>query len=79
LFGYTAAEIVGKHIWNLVPLEIQREEGEQRSLMIQKGTPVGPFHTVRLHKNGSQIHVELTLTPMIKDGRVRAILHLSQT
>jgi PAS domain S-box-containing protein len=79
LFGYTAAEIIGRHIWNLVPAEIQREEGELRNLVIQNRVPMGPLPAVRLHKNGSQIPVELTLTPMIKDGSVRGILHLSQT
>jgi PAS domain S-box-containing protein len=78
LFGYTADEIIGQHIWKLVPPEIHYKEAALRAAVIQNGTPMGPLPTVRLHKNGSHLPVEITLIPLIRDGRVRGIVHLSQ-
>ena len=78
-FGYTAAVAIGQHIWKLVPVELQFEEKAVRATVVHDRTSVGPLHTVRVHKNGAHIPIDLTLTPMIKDGQVCGMVHLSQT
>lgn len=77
-FGYTRDEIVGQHISMLVPAGLQADEQAMRSAVVQNGKSEGPLRTVRIHKNGSHIPVEVTLTPLMREGRVHAIVHLSQ-
>ncbi len=79
LFGYTTREMIGWHISRLAPPEVQAEESALRAAVVRSGAPVGPLSTVRIHKDGLRIPLELTLTPMIRDGRVRGILNLSRT
>jgi PAS domain S-box-containing protein len=66
LFGYTAAEMVGRSIRVLVPADRQQEEDENLEL-IRAGQTVKHFETVRMTKNGELVHVSLTVTP-IRDG-----------
>jgi two-component system, cell cycle sensor histidine kinase and response regulator CckA len=63
LYGYTAAEMIGKPVTTLVPTnrpsdfpEIYRET--------QKVERVERFETVRLRKDGSSVEVSLTLSPL---------------
>lgn len=63
LFGYTAAEIVGRNVMLLFPPD--RVEEEARILArIGAGERVESFETVRLHKDGSGIDVSLTVSPL---------------
>ena len=78
-FGYASAEIIGQHIWRLVPKENQSDEAAMRNEVIRTGTSIGPIPAIRVHKDKTQIPVQLTLVPMIEDGHVRGILQLSQT
>lgn len=70
LFGYTAAELVGRPITTLFP---EDRLGEEVGIIerIRKGIRVDSYETVRRRKDGSLIDVSLTVSP-IKDvgGRV---------
>lgn len=63
IFGYTASEIVGTHINRIIPLERKTEE----SLILErlrKGLHIDHYETVRLRKDGSQVFVSVTISPI---------------
>jgi len=63
MFGFTAAEVVGRHIRILLPPELRGEE----TAILQKvtaGEVVEHYETVRVAKNGKRINVSLTLSPL---------------
>jgi hypothetical protein len=67
LFGYTAAEVIGKSINILIPPD--RVEEEPRILArLRRGERVDHFETIRLHKDGSRLNVSLTISP-VKDAQ----------
>ena len=63
LLGYRSAEIVGHPIIRLIPADRQDEE---RMIIdrISHGRRVDHFETIRLRKDGSQVHVSLTISPL---------------
>ncbi len=63
LFGYTAAEMVGRPIQLLLPADKLYEEDEILS-RIKKGETVDHFETVRAKKNGNFVQVSLTISPI---------------
>jgi PAS domain S-box-containing protein len=65
LFGYTAGEAVGRHISIVIPAERVPEE-EQIMRRLLAGERIRRFATIRRHKDGQFLSVELSLTP-IKD------------
>ena len=66
IFGYAAGEIVGSSITRLIPPDRQ-EEDEQVLGRIGQGESVEHFETVRIGKDGRQIDISLTVSP-IKDA-----------
>ena len=70
IFGYTAAEIIGKSIATLIPPDRQDEE-TMILATLHRGEPVEQFDTVRRRKDGSDFHVSLTSSPVrASDGRL---------
>ena len=70
IFGYTAAEIVGKSITVLFPRDRLDEESKilQR---LHRGERVDHFETVRLRKDGTPVTVSVTISPIHdRDGKV---------
>ena len=67
IFGYTEAEAVGKSILMLIPPSRLQEEDIILS-NIKNGKRVEHFETVRLAKNGREIPISVTISP-IKDGK----------
>jgi PAS domain S-box-containing protein len=70
IFGYRAEEAIGNPITMLIPSGRQDEEREilQR---IRQGQRVEHYETVRQCKNGSQIDVSLTISPLKdKEGMI---------
>jgi PAS domain S-box-containing protein len=65
IFGYSADEMVGKHIITLIPRDRVSEEAGILE-RIRRGEHIDHFETVRRCKGGSLIDVSLTVSP-IKD------------
>jgi two-component system cell cycle sensor histidine kinase/response regulator CckA len=75
LFGYSAIEAVGKPIQMLLPPERMDEESDILA-RIGDGVRVKHFETVRVRKDGTQVPVSVTISP-IRD-RLGAIIGASQ-
>lgn len=63
LYGYSAAEAIGRHISFLVPPE-RLDELRQITEKILQGGQIKNLETVRLHKDGHEIPVSITLSPI---------------
>jgi len=63
LFGYKAAEVIGRPITILIPPDRLDEEPGILA-RIRCGEPVDHYETVRRHKDGSLIDISLTVSPM---------------
>ncbi|MFA6276814.1 MAG: PAS domain S-box protein [Pedobacter sp.] len=66
IFGYTEEEMLGKHISVIIPPRLISEE-EVIISNIRAGKKIDHFHTVRMHKDGHEIEISLTVSP-IKDA-----------
>jgi PAS domain S-box-containing protein len=64
LYGYSAAEALGRHISFLVPQE-RLEELRQITGKILQGERIKNLDTFRRHKDGREIPVSLTLSPIL--------------
>jgi PAS domain S-box-containing protein len=63
LFGYTAAEVVGKSINIIVPPD-RRTEISKVIERIDRGEPIELYETARVHKDGRSIDVSLSISPI---------------
>jgi PAS domain S-box-containing protein len=63
LFGYPAAEAIGRSIGMLFPPERLAEE-RRIFARIARGQRVHPFETVRLRKDGGRVDVSVTISPI---------------
>src|SRR5690348_5197134 len=66
IFGYTAAEIIGRPISILVPPDLGAEEPEILA-RIRQGQRIEHLETTRLRKDGKRIDVLLTISPVVDD------------
>ncbi|MBV8214226.1 MAG: MEKHLA domain-containing protein [Verrucomicrobia bacterium] len=66
IFGYRAEEMIGTSIKRLIPADRQQEEDEILD-RLKRGDRFDHFETIRVTKDGRQIHVSLTISP-IKDA-----------
>jgi PAS domain S-box-containing protein len=71
MFGYTAQEAMGQHITLIIPGE-RRSEEEDIIRRLRRGERVDHLETVRRHKDGTQLDVALTISP-IRDAGGRVI------
>lgn len=63
MFGYTEAEVTGKHISLIIPKD--RLEEEKHILEnIRKGKKVDHFETIRIGKDGTERNISLTVSPI---------------
>jgi PAS domain S-box-containing protein len=65
LFGYRAEEIIGKPVTTLIPPD-RLEEEEQVLSRLRRGLPAERFETLRVTKDGRQIPVSVSVSP-VKD------------
>lgn len=63
IFGYTAAEMIGRSILTLIPAELQDEEKHILE-KVRRGERVDHFDTVRVSKDGRRIPISLTVSPV---------------
>lgn len=78
VYGYAAAEIIGRQMTLLLPEDRLDEEADilQR---IQRGERVEHFETVRRTKDGELIDVSLTISPIRdKNGRIVGASHIAR-
>ena len=71
LFGFSAAEAIGQHISLLIP-EDRLDEEPGIIERIRLGERIDHYETIRRKKDGTQIHVSLTISP-VKDMRGRIV------
>jgi PAS domain S-box-containing protein len=63
MFGYTAAEVIGQSIRIIIPADRQDEEDYVLG-QIRQGHKVKHFETIRRAKDGSELNISLTVSPV---------------
>jgi PAS domain S-box-containing protein len=63
LFGYPAAEMIGRSITLLIPPDLQDEEPKILE-RIRRGERIEHYNTVRLRKDGSLVDISLSVSPV---------------
>ena len=71
LFGFSAAEAIGKSITLIIPPELQNEEVEILR-RLRRGEQIDHFDTTRVTKKGKQVPVSLTISP-IRDSSGKVV------
>lgn len=71
IFGYTAEEMVGQSMLKLFPPHLMNEEALILERIIE-GEKIDHFETLRVRKDGRQIRVEVTISP-IRDAQGRIV------
>jgi PAS domain S-box-containing protein len=75
LFGYTPEEVVGDSIFRLIPRQRYRR-AKQAIAKAARGHAFRQYETVRVRKDGLEIDVELTVSPIL-DRRQKVIEFLT--
>jgi PAS domain S-box-containing protein len=78
VFGFTAQEATGRSIRMIIPPRLQSEEDEliQR---VRRGERVENFETMRCRKDGTEIDVALTISPVNdRHGRIGGISYIAR-
>ena len=71
LFGYTAAEMIGRSITTIIPSDHSDEETKILK-RIRSGERIEHYDTVRQRKDGTLVEISLTISP-IKDTRGKIV------
>lgn len=66
-FGYTEEEMIGQSIVKLIPKDRLHEE-ENIINNIKGGKRVDHYQTIRLKKDGSEIHVSISISPIFNNN-----------
>jgi PAS domain S-box-containing protein len=69
IFGYSAAEMIGRSIRLIIPPDRQGEEDHVLG-SIRRGDSVAHFETVRLRKGGATVPISLTVSPIRDDAGI---------
>ena len=69
LFGYTPEEMIGQSVLRLIPSDRQGEEGRILD-QISQGKPINHYETIRRRKDGTELTVSLTVSPVFIGGRI---------
>jgi PAS domain S-box-containing protein len=67
IFGYRAAEVIGRHVSILIPPDRMGEEAHILD-RIRSGERVEPYETVRCRKDGTMVDISLTVSPIRNPG-----------
>ncbi|HET6796456.1 MAG TPA: PAS domain S-box protein [Gemmatimonadales bacterium] len=71
IFGFTAAEMIGESILRIIPEELHEAEG-QLLAQIARGEPLELWETIRCARDGSRLHVSVSVSP-IRDPQDRVV------
>ena len=78
IYGYPAAEVIGKSMQIVVPPELAAEESEILE-RLRRGELVDHIETIRVRKDGTRIDVSLTVSPVRnKDGQIIGASHVAR-
>jgi PAS domain S-box-containing protein len=70
IFGFTPEEAIGQPITLIIPPELHPEE-KQIVSRLRNGERIDHYETIRVKKDGSKLHVSLTISPLRNsEGRV---------
>ena len=69
IFGFTADEAIGKSIAIIIPPDRLHEEKTVLS-RVRAGETVDHFETIRRRKDGSAVHISLTVSPIHGDSKI---------
>jgi PAS domain S-box-containing protein len=69
MFGYTAAEAIGRSIRMIIPEDRQNEEDTVLA-RIRAGQAVDHYETIRRRKDGTSISISLSVSPILDDSGV---------
>jgi PAS domain S-box-containing protein len=70
IFGFAPEEAIGQAITLIIPAELQHEEKQILS-RLRNGERIDHYETIRVKKDGSRLHVSLTISPLRNsEGRV---------
>ena len=69
LFGYAPEEMIGQPVLRLIPPERHDEESHILG-QITQGKPITHYETIRLCKDGNELTVSLTVSPVLSDGKI---------
>ena len=70
MFGFTAQEAVGQHIFLIIPPD-RRSEEDMILSKLRRGEHIDHFETVRMRKDGTRLDISLTISPLKnKDGKI---------
>jgi len=67
IYGYTADEVIGKNVSVLVPPDMYDEVPEMLG-KIGRGDRIAHYETVRIRKDGSRVHVSMSLSPLADES-----------
>jgi PAS domain S-box-containing protein len=67
LFGYPAAELIGRNVRVLIPPERQSEE-DQILERLHRGERIDHFETERITKDGRRVTISLTVSPVLDES-----------
>jgi PAS domain S-box-containing protein len=71
LYGYTAEEVVGRHISTVVPEDL-RPQLEEIDATLRRGEKINHLETVRLRKDGTRVEVAVSISP-VRDSTGRTV------
>jgi PAS domain S-box-containing protein len=71
IFGYSESEVVGRSIRLIIPEDRQGEEDEVLA-RVARGEHISHFDTVRRRKDGTEIPISLTVSP-VRDSEDRVV------
>jgi PAS domain S-box-containing protein len=78
LYGYKAAEMIGKSMQLLLPPDRWNEE-ENILARLERGERVEHFETTRIRKDGREIHLSVAISPVRDaDGTIRGASHVAR-
>jgi PAS domain S-box-containing protein len=79
IFGYSSAEIVGRSIFAMLPRQ-RRDEESQILARIGRGERIEHYETVRHRKDGSEVDISLTVSPVkdLPSGRIIGISKIAR-
>ena len=69
MFGYSASEMIGSHVWVLIPPDLVRERTETLA-RVSGGERMVNFETIRVRKSGEHFPATITMSPIMSSAGI---------